>query len=168
MRGEGDRTQYHTGGFACWALRFSWVVIAGLPLSVRAACPPGIYGAGSDAFVVLGPVGSASASGQRYLFLDGRRGGTADTGSPVVCANDVVLYDAPEKQKQRWPRIQTVATDASFVSAATRLAGELIEPPGPRDRNRPLVVMVHGSEKTPAIGNVYAYMLVAQGISVFV
>jgi pimeloyl-ACP methyl ester carboxylesterase len=148
----------------CWAL----IVVSAVPLAARAACPPGVYGAGLDAFVVLGPVAPAPASGQRYLFLDGRRGSTADPKSPVVCENDVALYKTPEGPVRRWPRVETIATDATFTSAETRLAGQLIEPPGPPDRNRPLVVMVHGSEKTPAIGSVYANMLVAQGVSVFV
>lgn len=150
-------------------LRFSWILVlaSAAPLVARAACPPGVYGAGADGFVVLGPVATA-ASGQRFLFLDGRRGTTADAGSPVVCENDVAVYKPPEGPVRRWPRVPTLATDATFNSAATRLAGQLIEPPGPPDRNRPLVVMVHGSEKTPAIGSVYASMLVAQGVSVFV
>lgn len=48
------------------------------------------------------------------------------------------------------------------------LTGRLIEPAGEFDPKRPLVVMVHGSEKTSPLDSVYAYMLAAQGVSVFV
>lgn len=136
------------------------IVASAISISAQAACPPGIYGTGTgtgpDGFVVLG-------RGDRYLFLDGRRGSTVDAGSPVVCENDMAVY-----KSHRWPRLTTIETDATFDSAATKLAGQLIEPPGPPDPNRPLVTMVHGSEKAAAIGNVYPYMLVAQGVSVFV
>ena len=47
-------------------------------------------------------------------------------------------------------------------------AGRLIEPPGAAAAGRPLVVMVHGSERTSALASPYAYSLAAQGITVFV
>lgn len=134
----------------------------------EAACRPGVYGADRDAFVVMGAVVPAPGSGQRYLFRDGRRGSTAAAGSPVACDADVATVTLPGGEVHQWPRSATRETDTSFVSAATRLAGRLVEPPGDADGARPLVVMVHGSEKTAAIGSVYAYMLAAQGVSVFV
>ena len=48
------------------------------------------------------------------------------------------------------------------------MTGVLIEPPGALDAKRPLVVMVHGSERTSPIGGVYGYAIAAQGVSVFV
>src|SRR3546814_16216302 len=45
--------------------------------------------------------------------------------------------------------------------------GILIEPPG-QNAKRPLVVMVHGSERSSPIGGIYGYAMAAQGISVFV
>jgi uncharacterized protein len=137
------------------------------PAQAAAPCRPGVYGDG-QAFVVMGAALPPPASGQRYLFRDGRRGSTAAAGSPVACDADVATVTMPAGEQRRWPRSATRETDNSFVSAATRLAGRLVEPPGEADANRPLVVMVHGSEKTAAIGSVYAYMLAAQGVSVFV
>lgn len=134
----------------------------------RAECRPGIYGTSKAAFVVLGAAGPVPASGQRYLFRDGRRGSTSAAGSPVACANDTSTVTSPDGQVQRWARRDARETDAVFDSAATRLAGRLIEPAGPPDPRRPLVVLVHGSEKTPAIGSVYAHVLAAQGVAVFV
>lgn len=147
---------------------FLLLVGAVTPAVAAADCRPGVYGAGTDAFVVIGAPVPAPALGQRYLFRDGRRGSTGAPSSPVICADDVVNFKLPNGTSQRWPRLDTRETDASFNSDATPLAGRLIEPAGPVDPNRPLVVLVHGSEKTAAIGSVYAYMLAAQGVAAFV
>jgi len=156
----------------CWWVRSAALVfiLAGSALAPAAAaeCRPGIYGEGPDAFVVLGAAVPTFGSGQRYLFRDGRRGSTAAPGSPLVCDADVATLKLPDGTTKRWPRNETRETDAPFESLATPLAGRLIEPPGATNASRPLVVLVHGSEKTPAIGSVYAYMLAAQGVSVFV
>lgn len=130
-------------------------------------CQPGVYAADRNAFVVIGPAASTPAGGQRYLFLDGRRGRTNEQGAIVTCSNNEAEVQA-DGGRVSWPRLATREIDTSFNSAATQLAGRLIEPAAPTDRNRSLVVMVHGSEKTPALQNIFAYMLVAQGISVFV
>ncbi|RXZ64061.1 alpha/beta hydrolase family protein [Pelagerythrobacter rhizovicinus] len=150
-----------------------WTAMA-LTLSFSAAgaaaqgpCRPGIYGTADEAFVVLGAAGTAG-SGQRYLFRDGRRGSTDGPGAAVTCEGDIATVAGPDGAPQSWPRRETRETDTTFDSAATRLAGQLVEPAGPPDPARPLVVMVHGSERTAAIGSVYAYMLAAQGVSVFV
>ena len=138
------------------------------PAVAAAECRPGVYGTGSGAFVVLGAPAPSPASGQRYLFRDGRRGSTGASGSPVTCAGDVATTTQSNGKPQRWARLDTRETEVSFNSAATQLAGRLIEPAGPVDPARPLVVLVHGSEKTAAIGSVYAYMLAAQGVAAFV
>lgn len=162
-----------SNGNARVSVALRWAAMA-LALSSPAAavaaqdhCRPGIYGAGEDAFVVLG-VGNAAGPGQRYLFRDGRRGSTGEAGAMVTCEDDIATVAAADGTTQQWPRRETRETDTAFDSAATRLAGQLIEPAGPPDPARPLVVMVHGSERTAAIGSVYAYMLAAQGISAFV
>ena len=135
--------------------------------TASASCTPGIYGEPGKAFVVLGPPAPPPSSGQRYLFRDGRRGGTEDKNTLLKCDGDVADYAPPGGGTIRWTRARTIQTNATFESFANKLSGQLIEPPGPVDPTRPLVVMVHGSEKTAAIGNVYGYMLVAQGVSVF-
>ncbi|WP_256869148.1 alpha/beta hydrolase family protein [Sphingobium lactosutens] len=143
-----------------------WLV--GIAGSASAApCIPGGYGTGPDAFVVIGATAPTPAVGQRYLFLDGRRGGTDDPGAPVRCVDGVATYRDADGQVRRWTRMATRETDSSFASAATRLTGQLIEPAGPADPRRPLVVLVHGSERTMAVAAIYGHMLAAQGISVF-
>ncbi|MBL8649348.1 MAG: alpha/beta hydrolase [Sphingopyxis sp.] len=132
------------------------------PAAAQSACAPGTYAAKDGAFVVLAPVPSIKAPGLRYLFRDGRRGATSDAGAPLVCGEaDVVVQGAP------WQRIAFRETPATFDSVGTRMTGVLIEPPG-ADAKRPLVVMVHGSERTSPIGGVYGYAMAAAGISVFV
>jgi dienelactone hydrolase len=135
--------------------------------AAAAACRSGVYGDGADTFVVIGAAVPAPASGQRYLFRDGHRGVTG-AGSPVTCDADEATVQSADGGTHRWSRRTTHETDTTFESSATTLAGRLIEPAGSTDQKRPLVVLVHGSEKTAAIGSVYAYMLAAQGISVFV
>lgn len=139
-----------------------------LTAGAAAGCRPGVYGENPEAFVVIGAPGSVPGSGQRYLFPDGRRGMTASASSPVSCDEDVATVTSPGLGTRHWPRQATRETDSSFVSAATQLVGRLVEPAGEPDATRPLVVLVHGSEKTPAIGSVYAYMLAAQGVSAYV
>lgn len=132
------------------------------PAGAQSACAPGTYAAADGDFVVLAPVPSIPAPGLRYLFRDGRRGATSEAAPPLACHDGLV-----EVQGARWNRIAFRETPARFDSVGTRLTGVLIEPPG-ADARRPLVVMVHGSERTSPIGGVYGYAMAAQGISVFV
>lgn len=134
----------------------------------RAPCDPGAYGPGDGDFVVVTSVPSISPPGQRYLFRDGRRGSTTDPSAPVTCLDGAVTVRDARGQSMRWPTLSMSETDTEFSSVGTRLAGRLIEPAGAVDSRRPLVVMVHGSERTPAIGSPYAYALAAQNIAVFV
>ena len=133
------------------------------PAAAQSACAPGTYAAADGDFVVLAPVPSIPAPGLRYLFRDGRRGATSEAAAPLACRDGMV-----EVQGARWKRIAFRETPASFDSVDTKMTGLLIEPPGAPDAKRPLVVMVHGSERTSPIGGVYGYAMAAQGISVFV
>ena len=135
--------------------------------AAAAECPTGAYGSGHDGdFVVATSVPSIPAPGQRYLFRDGRRGSTLEADSPVRCTADGMRVRGADGQSTLWPRIALQETDTTFVSVGSRLAGRLIEPET-REPELPLVVMVHGSERTSATGSPYAYALAAQGIRVF-
>jgi uncharacterized protein len=101
------------------------------------------------------------------LFVDGRRGNTIDPEAPVKCAGAEVTVDRGGGRMERWPEILTTKSDTSFSSVQTQLVGRLIEPVE-TSSEPPLVVMVHGSERTSALNSPYAYALAAQGISVFV
>lgn len=133
------------------------------PVFAQTACQPGTYAALDGDFVVLVKTPAVPDPALRYLFRDGRRGATSDAGVPLTCGTDDVAVGG-----KRWARIAFRETPATFDSVGTKMNGVLIEPPGAPDAKRPLVVMVHGSERTSPIGGVYGYAMAAQGISVFV
>lgn len=136
--------------------------LASAPAVAQTACAPGTYVAPDGDFVVIVKSPAVAAPGLRYLFRDGRRGATTDAGVPLLCgAGDVTVGG------KAWAPIAFRETPATFDSVGTKMTGVLIEPPG-NDPKRPLVVMVHGSERTSPIGGVYGYAMAAQGISVFV
>src|SRR5690349_21624939 len=122
-----------------WLPLLICLAVSALPTAAAAACRPGIYRSNQNDFVVLGAPANPSAQGQRYLFRDGQRGLTNAAGSPVTCDSDVATVTAPGQPAQRWPRELTRETDGPFESAATPLAGRLIEPAGAADAKRPLV-----------------------------
>ena len=138
-------------------------ILPAAPAFAQTACQPGTYAAPDGDFVVLVKTPAVPAPALRYLFRDGRRGATSDAGLPLTCgAEDVTV------KGKAWQRITFRETPATFDSVGTKMTGVLIEPPGAPDAKRPLVVMVHGSERTSPIGGVYGYAMAAQGISVFV
>ncbi|WP_447905208.1 alpha/beta hydrolase family protein [Stenotrophomonas sepilia] len=154
-------------GWKSRSLLSAVLVCSGLPVAAAELCTVSAYDDGQGNIVVLGIPAAAPATGQRYLMLDGRRGATGDANAPVSCSGDVVSVSSPAGATQRWQRLPTRDTDATFTSAGTKLVGQLIEPAGPADPKRPLLVLVHGSERTMAVAAIYQRMLVAQGISVF-
>lgn len=133
------------------------------PVFAQTVCQPGTYAAPDGDFVVLAKAPAVAAPALRYLFRDGRRGATSDAAVPLSCgAGDVTV------KGKNWKPIAFRETPATFDSVGTKMTGVLIEPPGVSDTKRPLVVMVHGSERSSPIGGVYGYAMAAQGVSVFV
>jgi len=139
-----------------------FAAFAATPVAAQTDCQPGTYRAPDGDFVVLVSSRTAAIPGIRYLFRDGRRGAASEAGAPLSCDADAVVVGG-----KAWPRIVFRETPVTFDSLQTKLSGMLIEPPG-ADPQRPLVVMVHGSERTSPIGGVYGYAMAAQGLSVFV
>lgn len=137
--------------------------LSAAPALAQTACTPGTYAAADGDFVVLVKSPAVAAPGLRYLFRDGRRGATSETGVPLTCGADNVTVNG-----KAWAPIAFRETPATFDSVGTKMTGVLIEPPGAPDAKRPLVVMVHGSERNSPIGGVYGYAMAAQGVSVFV
>jgi len=135
---------------------------AATPASAQDTCQPGTYRAADGDFVVLVPSPAVPEPGLRYQFRDGRRGATNEAGAPLACDGGAVSVGG-----KAWTRIAFRETPATFDSVETKLTGMLIEPPG-ADPRRPLVVMVHGSERSSPIGGLYGYAMAAQGLSVFV
>ncbi len=133
-----------------------------VPALAQPVCHPATYAAPDGDFVVLAPSPAVAAPALRYQFRDGRRGATSDSAAPLRCGATSI-----DVQGQAWKPIAFRETPATFDSVGTRLNGVLIEPPGD-DPQRPLVVMVHGSERSSPIGGLYGYAMAAQGISVLV
>lgn len=149
-----------------YLIAFLLILVAAGPATAQ--CPPGAFASVDGDFVVIATVPQIALPGQRYLFRDGRRGSTADPDTPVSCSADEAVIRRADGASLRWPRIALRETDTRFSSVGSTLAGRLIEPTGAGQGTRPLVVMVHGSERTAALGGPYPYALAAQGISVFV
>ncbi|EIK44543.1 hypothetical protein O59_002873 [Cellvibrio sp. BR] len=130
-----------------------------------ANCVPGVYSDGSTNAAILRN-DLAQGSGIRYLMLDGIFGNTQSKSIPFHCQSTFIRLNsgatAPLKQ------VSLRRTSTTFMSAHTHLSGELIEPVGASQNTYPLIVMVHGSEQDPAIGNSKAMLLAAMGIAVFV
>ncbi len=135
--------------------------------SAHAACNQGAYVSERGDFVVVVSLPDPQAPGQRYLFRDGRRGNTSDDKAPLSCTGDAVAIKKSDGSEVRWRQLPLTTTDTRFTSVATELAGRLIEPRSVNGK-RPLVVMVHGSERASALNSSYAYSLAAQDITVFV
>ena len=147
---------------------FAIIFIASIASPAHAACKQGAYAAKDGDYVVVVPLPDPQAAGQRYLFRDGRRGSTADNDAPLTCDANAVTIKKSGGATEQWQPIPFKTTDTHFSSLGTQLAGRLIESSGSAAGERPLVVMVHGSERTAALNSPYGYSLAAQGITVFV
>lgn len=145
------------------------IVIAGLLASVyvfaATNCLPGVYSDGATNVAILRDEVKAG-SGIRYLMLDGAFGNAQSESVPFQCQAEFIhLNNVAAAPLAVVPLRRTLT---SFISAHTQLSGELIEPLNAIQNAYPLVVMVHGSEQDPAIGNSRAMLLAAMGIAVFV
>ena len=113
-------------------------ILAGGALAPAAAaeCQPGIYVESPEAFVVLGAAVLAPGSGQRYLFLDGRRGSTASPARHKSLHHFVAKAERSDEQMLRrvcqwvvpkvdfseggWYAARWLAATSPLVSAASR------------------------------------------------
>lgn len=122
-------------------------------------CPTGLFQSpdGQDRVII---VARPSTSSYRYTFLNGQRGDVGAPSAPVGCTDGALFGD----ERTAWTSVGVRRTEVSFRSHDTKLGATLLEPPGPGPH--PLVVFVHGSERTSPLLGSYPLMLVAQGISV--
>lgn len=134
------------------------------PLMAGEVCQHGIYGAADKQFVVI----SSKADGTPiYTFVDGRHDKANTAGAPVRCEGDKVSVSDDHGAFQSWPRLAYRETPMHFTSHGAKLSGMLIEPPD-RQHKHALVVFVHGSERSSAMGFYYPYTLAALGLTVVV
>lgn len=139
-----------------------------LQIPAWAECTPGVYRNDQHNVIVVSDVVENPSAGFKYLMLDGRFGTTLSASKPFQCGNNFITLNDEVKITSRFSPAPISRTKTTFTSADTVLTGELIEPAGPINESRPLVVMVHGSEQSPAIGNSRALLLAGLGISTFV
>ena len=137
-------------------------------LAESSECTPGVYGNNHHNVVLVAEAIEKPSAGFKYLMLDGRFGTTLSASTPFNCSNNSITLHDKEKATSRLLPIPLTRTKTTFKSAEAVLTGELIEPAGAINESRPLVVMVHGSEQSPAIGNSRALLLAGLGISTFV
>jgi uncharacterized protein len=134
-----------------------------LPHGVRAEdCAYGAYSVKSGEVVALTKPAKGAGPGARYTFLDGRRGFLSDVDAPLECSSGRLQARG---DAERWSRVPVRATPTHFRSGSVVLNGMLLEPVGVSAP--PLVILVHGSEKTSPIGLATSYLLASQGIAVF-
>jgi hypothetical protein len=129
-----------------------------------AACEIGAYRSADGDAVVLTQRGDK----YRYTFIDGRYGYVSDPGAHVSCASKAVTVAGADGEPEVWPKAPLRVRNTSFESNGAKLGGQLIEPVD-QGKKAPLVVMVHGSERTGWIGRVpYPWIAAAQGVSAFI
>jgi len=144
------------------------LVFATTSLSATPDCDPGAYGTSDQNIVVLTPKDWIASPGLGYLILDGRYGSTLSATSPITCGSGYVRLRDEGSQDVVLKKRNFTRTRAEIAATGAVLAGELLEPvDADAAQPRPLVVMVHGSETEPAIGNNRAWLLAAQGMRVY-
>jgi len=143
------------------------VSVAGVAFAAPAACDYGVYGeAGKPRVVISNPTASGASAPERYTFVDGHRGDVNGADAPVSCEQGVVSVRQSDGRYVAQPKVALRETPTHFTSHGTELAGVLIEP-AQSNGKPPLVVFVHGSEKTPGIGGYYPLVFAAEGLAVF-
>ena len=153
---------------AMFILAVATPVQAAEPQSPGPMCEAGAYGAPDQDIVVLEAKDWIASPGMGYLLLDGRYGSTLSEASPVTCGAGYVLLKTENAEQVRLEKRDFKRTREDIPVAGAVLIGDLLEPTGQgTSLVRPLVVMVHGSETEPAIDNNRAYLLAAQGVTVF-
>ena len=142
------------------------MLLAAAVLAAHAAalpCQPGAYTGPDGRFmVIMERADTAQTGAWRWWADDGRFGLTND--GDVVCRGDTL-----DVKRIVYTKVVVRLTPSKFRSGDLILNGMLIEPQAKTGTRPPLVVTVHGSERTPAVKSAYyPWILAAQGISAFV
>ena len=129
------------------------------------ACEPGLYEPADGSIkVAVAPLASGE---DRYMLTDGRKGTVGATDALVRCAAGSLLLQEPGGRQDLLSEVPLRRTATTFSSLGTRLSGVLMEGVD-GGTARPLVVMVHGSERTSPRGSVYPLLFLAHGLDVFI
>ena len=132
--------------------------------SANTACFPGVYSDGKANVVVVHK--KSSDAELAFLTLNGFFGKINSDHDIFLCQPGAIHLNNDKAEPLNVVALRRTLT--TFISANTQLTGELIEPLNVIQTTNPLVVMVHGSEQEPAIGNSRALLMAGMGLSVFV
>jgi len=148
------------------AIALSWTCVALAAEAPREAgsvpatpvlCAPGAYRSTQGDLVAI----VETTSGVRFTSLEGVRGDLAP-GAAFRCEEQQIRG----LDEQPWTRLSFKSTQIDFLSEGTRLHGVLLEPEKAGTKP-PLVILVHGSEKTSPNGSSYQLLYTAQGVATF-
>jgi pimeloyl-ACP methyl ester carboxylesterase len=142
-----------------WILASLAFAVLGAP-GVAKACEVGLYQSPDRREYVA--ISKPADGANRYLFVDGRRGRLTDRESPVHCVGDKLK----SADNIDWQQVPLQTHESRFRSHGELLNGALIE--NPIRAGGPLVVMVHGSERTSPRTSAYPYILASLGLDVFI
>ena len=127
-----------------------------------AVCADGLYRSPTGDLAALTTPLPPAETRQRFTLLNGEQG-EVDPKGLIACRNGTVTDGAGAA----WLKVQFRATPTDFTGGGgVRLHGLLLEPLHPRGKP-PLLVLVHGSEKTSPILRYSQLLLAGQGVSVF-
>lgn len=142
------------------------MLFAALTLAAQTAalpCQPGAYTGPDGRFLVIMERPDTAQTGAWRWWADDGRFGLTNDGS-VTCRGDTL-----DAKSVVYKKVAVRLTPTKFKSGDLTLNGLLIEPTATAGTRPPLVVTVHGSERTPAVKYAqYPWILAAQGISAFV
>jgi dipeptidyl aminopeptidase/acylaminoacyl peptidase len=127
------------------------------------SCALGAYRSPSGDLAAVTKPGPNSPSGMHYTLLDGREGYSSQPDAVLVCDKGVVKNRGDGTV---WTRLELRETPTFFESKGVRLYGVLLEPEATTTKP-PLIVLVHGSQKTSPIGLYYQELFAAQGVATF-
>jgi uncharacterized protein len=138
-----------------------WAILGAGPLFASPSdisCAPGAYRSPSGELAAVVRVPPAL----HYTLLRGPRGDFAAEDSPLECEKGEIR----SRNGEAWSRLEFKSTEIDFHSHGTRLHGVLLQPQA-LSTKAPLVVLVHGSERTSPNGSSYQQLFTAQGVATF-
>jgi pimeloyl-ACP methyl ester carboxylesterase len=143
------------------AITMSCMVISSPARS--AECAEGAYQSRSgDLMAITSAPPPPADPGLRFTMLNGAQGKLDAADAPVMCKGGVI----EDRGGAKWTRIAMTATPTTFAAHdGVKLHGLLLEPE--TSAKPPLVVLVHGSEKSSPILRYYQLLFAAQSVSVF-
>src|SRR5450631_619104 len=138
-----------------------WAILGASPLFASPSdinCAPGAYRSPTGELAAVVRVAAAL----HYTLLRGPRGDLAAQDSLLECEKGEIL----SSNREVWSGLEFKSTEIDFYSHGTRLHGVLLQPQAASTKP-PLVVLVHGSERTSPNASSHQQLFTAQGVATF-